>query len=112
MKSSRWIDTVRQSVREAVEAAGMVNVTVVAREICAMHPHVPLLEIEHAVLAFADLMGVAIVFDGGRANQAPSHPIQSHPLVIEFITVDGREIGDGSPNGHSLDGYDTSPSEA
>lgn len=105
-KSNRWIDSVRQSVRDAVEVTGMVNVTVVAREVCVLHPHVPLLEIEHAVLAFADLMGVAIVFDGGNAN-----PAHSHPLVIEFVTMDGSEIRDGSANGHSLDAYDASAGE-
>ncbi|MBX3584221.1 MAG: hypothetical protein KF810_20250 [Rhizobiaceae bacterium] len=79
----------------------MVNVTVVARDVRVLHPNMPLLEIEQAVLAFADLMGVPIVFDGGKA--AP--PVPEH-LIVEFIGIDGKEIGDAPAHAHSLDGLD------
>lgn len=105
-KPNRWIGTVRDLVTEAAASVGTVNVPVIAQDVYALHPQVPLLEIEQAVLAFADVSGAAIVFDRGQKTSLP------RSLVIEFVDTDHDEISDDQPGVYALNGSDPSVGNA
>lgn len=105
--NSKWIESVRDRVVRAADVDRMVNVPVIASELSAAHPGVPLIEIEQAVLGFADLSGVGILFDRGQASIA-----MSRGVVVEFVDEDGDEIADKLLQEFPASGRATAPDDA
>lgn len=85
----KYAEEIRRLVTDAAASNGIVNVPAIAGQIHLQDPAQSLFEIEHLVLAFAELSGVPIVFDQPRAPLA-----YTNGLMLEFVTETDDQIVD------------------